>query len=33
MIQKTLSEFTDAELLLESRRMKAAQFINAFCLE
>ena len=29
MIQKILSEFTDAELLLESRRMKSTQFINA----
>ncbi|AZI67594.1 FUSC family protein [Kaistella daneshvariae] len=29
MTQKTLSEFTDAELLLESKRMKATQFINA----
>jgi len=29
MTQKTLSEFTDAELLLESKRMKATQFMNA----
>ena len=29
MTQKTLSEFTDAELLLESKRMKATQLINA----
>ena len=29
MTQKTLSESTDAELLLESKRMKATQFMNA----
>lgn len=29
MTQKTLSEFTDAELLLESKRIKATQFMNA----
>jgi hypothetical protein len=29
MTQKTLSEFSDAELLLESKRMKATQFMNA----
>lgn len=29
MTQKTLSEFTDAELLLESKRMKSTQLINA----
>ena len=29
MTQKNLSEFTDSELLLEGRRIKATQFINA----
>ncbi|ROI09753.1 FUSC family protein [Chryseobacterium sp. H3056] len=29
MTQKTLSEFTDAELLLESKRTKYTQFMNA----
>jgi len=29
MTQKMLSEFTDAELLVESKRMKSTQLINA----